>query len=212
MIKFEHTKVVGFEDAIRGMRNSWQSWEKSDSFKYVNAVTPVNPFGFVFGENDHKLAMRLSKAGSDHAKYLRQIFVGVDIIAPEKWWSEFDTYKVGTVANSTSMMHTLGRDEISDDKFSFEDLDCDLKHNYLNLINEARNRWIASGKKKPSREWRQMVMLTAVGFNYRRTVTMNYQVLKHIYHARKNHRLSEWHVMAKWIESLPYSELITLIN
>lgn len=212
MIKFEHTKVVGFEDAIRGMRNSWESWDKSDSgYKYAGeGEDRFHQKSFVLGENDHKLAMTLSKAGNDHAKYLRQICVWVDITAPEKWWSEFDTYKVGTVANSTSMMHTLGNRPLTKDDFSFEDLNIDLKYAYLTLINEARELWIKEGKKKPSREWRQMLMLMAVGFNYRRTVTMNYQVLKNIYHSRKNHRLSEWHTFCDWIESLPYSELITL--
>ena len=202
MIKFENTQVFNFEGALRGMRNSWESWEKSDSH--------FDEGFYVVGKNDLKLAMTLSKAGSDHGKYLRQILVSVDIIAPEKWWSEADTYKVGTVANSTSMMHTLGREFIPATAFSFEDVDEDLGMKYMDILNEARERWIASGKKKPSREWRQMVMLTAVGFNYRRTFTANYQVLKSMYHSRKNHRLSEWQGFREWVESLPHSELITL--
>lgn len=202
MIKFEHTQVFNLEGALRGMRNSWESWEKSDSH--------FDEGFYVVGKNDLKLAMTLSKAGSDHGKFLRQILVSVDIIAPEKWWSEADTYKVGTVANSTSMMHTLGKACLVEDYFSFEDLDQDLKEEYLILLNKARDRWFDSGKKKPSREWRQMVMLTAVGFNYRRTFTANYQVLKSMYHSRKNHRLSEWQGFCEWVESLPYSELITL--
>lgn len=206
MIKFEHTEVFNFENALRGMRNSWESWDKSDSYWSHDGYTG----SFNVGENDLKLAMKLSKAGSDHAKFLRQIMVSVDITAPEKWWSEMDTYKVGTVANSTSMMHTLGKDEINEQAFSFEDLDEDLLVDYLSIINTARRRWIAAGKKKPSREWRQMIMLMAVGFNYRRTWTANYQVLKHIYHSRKNHRLKEWQEFCEWVERLPYSELITL--
>jgi hypothetical protein len=208
MIKFENTEVFNLDGAIRGMRNSWESWDKSDSkWSLDDAYEEVE---FKVGYEDHKLAMKLSKAGSDHGKYLRQILISVDIIAPEKWWSEFDTYKVGTVANSTSMMHTLGKDYIPASAFSFEDLDDDILDAYIDLLNVAQKRWVNSGKKKPSREWRQMVFLTAVGFNYRRAVTANYQVLKNIYHSRKNHRLSEWHDFCKWIYELPYSELITL--
>src|SRR5690554_6591877 len=124
MIKFENTEVYNFDGAIRGVRNSWESWGKSDSkWEEIYGIG----LEFVIGPNDLNLAKRLSKAGNDHAKYLRQILVSVDIIAPEKWWSEADTYKVGTVANSTSMMHTLGRESIEDSDFSFEDLDADLK-------------------------------------------------------------------------------------
>lgn len=208
MIKFENSEVFNLEGAIRGMRNSWESWDKSDSgIRWNNDYVEER---FELGSEDHKLALKLSKAGSDHGKYLRQILVSVDIIAPEKWWSEADTYKVGTVANSTSMMHRLGKDLTPISAFSFEDLDDDLKQRYMDLLWDAQTRWFKSGKKKPSREWRQMVMLTAVGFNYRRTFTANYQVLKNIYHSRKNHRLQEWHDFCDWIESLPYSELITL--
>jgi hypothetical protein len=202
MIRFEHTKIFNLDGAIRGMRNSWESWDKSDS-QWVDGQ-------FVLGEADRKLAFTLSKAGASHGKYLRQIFVSVDIIAPEKWWSEMDTYKIGTVANSTSMMHTLGKELTPVSAFSFEDLDEDLKTKYMDILHEAQRRWYAAGKKKPSREWRQMVMLTAVGFNYRRTFTTNYQMLKNAYHDRRNHRLSEWHDFCRWVESLPYSELITL--
>mgnify|MGYP003444908397 CR=1 FL=1 len=201
MIRFEYTKTYNWLDAIRGMRNSWESWDKIDSD--INGGSPF------IGENDYKLMIKLVKAGSDHAKFLRQILVSVDIIAPEYWWKEFDTYKVGTVANSTSMMHTLGRMPITADMFSFEDVPHDLKCSYLDLINYTRELWIASGKKKPSPEWRAMNQLMAIGFNYRRTVTLNYQVLRSMYHSRKNHRLSEWHDFASWCETLPYSELIT---
>lgn len=209
MIKFSNTEVFNWEGAIRGMRNSWNSWRQSDSKLIFKPAIGSVKQEFVIGENDLKLMKKLINAGPDHAKFLRQILISVDITAPEKWWSEADTYKVGTVANSTSMMHTLGRGEIEEDAFSFEDLDDDMKEVYMALINNARETWITSGKKKPSREWRQMVMLTAVGFNYRRTFTANYQVLKSMYHSRKNHRLSEWHDFARWVESLPYSGLIT---
>ena len=205
MIKFEHTKTYNWLDAIRGMRNSWESWDKMDS---GNVITS-NGLEVNIGPEDLKLMNKLVKAGSDHAKFLRQILVSVDVIAPEKFWSEFDTYKVGTVANSTSMMHTLGRKELDDIDVSFEDVDDDLKERLFEIYAEARLRWIESGKKKPSKEWRQMVMVTPVAFNYRRTVTLNYQVLRSMYHSRKNHRLSEWHGFAIWCASLPYSELIT---
>lgn len=205
MIKFEYVKVYNFLDAIRGMRNSWESHDKMDSH---NIITK-NGLEVQIGEEDLKLARKLVKAGSDHAKFLRQILVSVDVIAPEKWWSEADTYKIGTVVNSTSIMHVLGRTELSEDDLSFEDVDEDLKEQLFSIYSEARTRWIESGKKKPSPEWRQMVMVTPVAFNYRRTFTCNYQVLRSMYHSRKNHRLSEWHGFAIWCASLPYSELIT---
>jgi hypothetical protein len=210
MIKFENVQVYNWMNALRGMRNSWESWNKMDSVEVIE-YKDLSPYHkFEMGMEDYKLAMKLSKAGSDHAKFLRQILVSVDIVAPEYWWKEADTYKVGTVANSTSMMHTLGKEFIPASAFSLEDVDGDLGLRYMDLLNEARDRWVASGKKKPSREWRQMNQLTAISFNYRRTFTANYQVLKSMYHSRKNHRLSEWHEFAEWVESLPYSELITL--
>lgn len=210
MIKFENVEVFNFEGAIRGMRNSWESWDKSDSVTYVEFNEFLPSKNFKIGNEDLKLAMTLSKAGNDHAKFLRQILVSVDIIAPEYWWKEADTYKVGTVANSTSMMHTLGKRPLSANDFSFDDKENPFVMEYLFLINEIRRTWIDSGKKKPSPEWRLMNQLTAISFNYRRTFTANYQVLKSMYHSRKNHRLSEWHEFAEWVESLPYSELITL--
>lgn len=206
MIKFENFEVFNIDGALRGMRNSWESWDKSDS----EWVAESGEWWFEVGEEDLKLAKKLSKAGSDHGKYLRQILISVDIIAPEYWWKEADTYKVGTVANSTSMMHTLGKHYTPSSAFSMEDVDDDLKEKYIQLLQTAQARWYESGKKKPSREWRQMNQLTAISFNYRRTFTANYQVLKSMYHSRKNHRLSEWHDFARWVESLPYSELITL--
>lgn len=205
MIKFEKTEVFNLEGALRGMRNSWESWNKSDS----QMVAESGEWWFEIGEEDHKLAMKLSKAGPEHGKYLRQILISVDITAPLKWWDEADTYHFFET-NSTSSMHTLGREHITSDAFSFEDLDDDLRHDYLALLNTARGRWEKSGKKKPSREWRQMIMLTAAGFNYTRTFTSNYSQLRTMYFQRKNHRLQEWRDLADWIRSLPYSELITL--
>jgi hypothetical protein len=210
MIKFENAEVYNWMNAIRGMRNSWESWDKMDSVEVIE-YKDLSPYHkFEMGEEDHKLAIKLSKAGSDHGKYLRQILVSVDIIAPEYWWKEADTYKVGTVANSTSMMHKLGSRELTVEDFSFDFPNSILVQEYLKILNEARLGWVANGKKKPSPEWRLMNQLTAISFNYRRTFTANYQVLKSMYHSRKNHRLSEWHDFAAWVESLPYSELITL--
>jgi hypothetical protein len=208
MIKFENVQIYNWLNALRGMRNSWESWDKMDSDFVWDEDMQEKVLHI--GPEDYKLALKLSKAGSDHAKYLRQILVSVDIIAPEYWWKEADTYKVGTVANSTSMMHTLGKRELTINDFSFDDHDNGAVWAYLGLINHVREKWIESGKKKPSPEWRLMNQLTAISFNYRRTFTANYQVLKSMYHSRKNHRLNEWHEFAAWVESLPYSELITV--
>lgn len=210
MIKFENVGIYNWMNAIRGMRNSWESWDKSDSVEVVAYENYTPYLKFEMGKEDHALALKLSKAGNDHAKYLRQILVGVDIIAPEYWWKEADTYKVGTVANSTSMMHTLGKRPLTINDFSIEDVPFESLEVYIDLINSLREKWIESGKKKPSTEWRAMNQLTSISFNYRRTFTCNYQVLKSMYHSRKNHRLQEWRDFAKWVESLPYSELITL--
>lgn len=210
MIKFEHTEVFNLEGAIRGMRNSWESWDKLDSgIKAWEIEDGYEDEYFAIGDEDHKLAMKLSKAGKAHDKYLRQILISVDIIAPLKWWDEANTYHFFET-NSTSAMHTLGKRELTPEDFSFEDLDSDLKRHYLLILNESRKRWIDTGKKKPSREWRQMIMLMAAGFNYRRTFTSNYSQLKSMYFDRKNHRLSEWREFAKWVKTLPYQELITL--
>lgn len=206
MIQFENVKVYNWLNALRGMRNSWESWDKMDSRILFEQETET----FIMGESDHKLAMTLSKAGSDHAKYLRQILVSVDIIAPEYWWKEADTYKVGTVANSTSMMHTLGKRELTVDDFSLDDPDNYYVKKYIAMINEIRQIWELSGKKKPSPEWRLLNQLMAISYLYRRTFTCNYAVLKGMYHSRKNHRLQEWHDFADWVETLPYSELITV--
>lgn len=213
MITFENVNVYNWMNAIRGMRNSWQSWEHIDSSELI--VGPMDSHEtrrekqFILGDNDRKLMMNLAKAGPEHAKYLRQVFISADVTAPLKFWDEVDTYHFFET-NSTSAMHTLGKGLIEEEAFSFEDLDDDLKYTYLAILNLARERWIESGKKKPSREWRQMIMLTAMGFNYRRTFTSNYSQLRTMYFQRKNHRLQEWRDFCKWVEQLPYSELITL--
>jgi hypothetical protein len=209
LIRFENLKVENWDTAIRGMRNSWESWDKSDSHYEEFAESGEWWQEYVVGPEDLKLMRKLVKAGQDHAKFVRMINVSVDIIAPEYWWKEYDTYKVGTVANSTSMMHTFGKDFISQEAFNFEDVDYDLQIIYMELISEAHRRWVLSGKKKPSREWRQMLQLSAQSYIYTRTCTLNYGVLANMYHSRRSHRLQEWRDMAEWIKTLPYSELIT---
>lgn len=202
VIQFEFLKVYNFMDAIRGMRNSYESWDRMDSMMILDE--------FEFGPNDYKLAMTLSKAGKAHDKFLRQIFVSVDIIAPEYFWKEMDMYHFFET-NSTSMMHTLGNKELTKEDFSFDYLDEDYI-DYLNLINRVREKWIAAGKIKHSRcpHWRKMNQLMSIAFLYRRTTTLNYAQLKSIVQDRKNHRLSEWWGFYDWVCSLPYSELITL--
>lgn len=220
MIKLEYVRVYNVDSAIGGARNSWESWNRMDSdwfetptFKEVKnkkfdsqiAILP----GIEIGKNDMKLLKRLAKAGSDHAKFRRQILVSMDIIAPEYFWREFDTYKVGTTANSTSQMHTAGKRPFELTDFSFDEYGR-YEVDILSKLNELRERWIESGKKKPSNEWRRMLQAIPQSFNYRRTWTGNYEVLKNMYHSRKNHRLQEWRDFCEMIEEFPYSELFTL--
>lgn len=187
---------------IRGMRNSWESWEKSDSF--------LDEWGyFTLGEKDKELALRLVLIGDDHGKWLRQVQVVAEIKAPEYFWKEFDTYKIGTTANSTSMMHTLGKEPFTVENICLDDVWEYDRIDYLDLLNTMREKWIKAGKKKATKEWRALLQVTGGGWLYTRTVSLNYQVLRHMYHARKNHRLSEWHEFCRWIEQLPYSLFIT---
>ena len=204
MIKIENTEVYGFEAAIRGMRNPMNSWEKSDSYHEDDA--------FVLGENDLALMKSLVKAGSDHSKFMRMINVTMDITAPLYWWKEFDTYKVGTVRNSCSTMHKIHAKEFTLDDFSHEQLtdtaieDC-LKV-VIRFLNIARDIFIdLDGKAKPV--WWQMIQLLPSSYNQRATVQLNYAVLRNMYKSRKNHKLDEWHTFCEWVESLPYSEIIT---
>ena len=209
MIQFKEQEVYGFHHALAGMRNPMESWDKIDSEWVI--IQPIEEYGkkFIVGENDYKLAMNLSKSGSDHGKYLRMIQVWVDITAPEYWWKEFDTYKVGTTANSTSMMHKLGSRLLVFGDFAFDNID-DEEVDTLNLVNGLIQKWWDSGKKKSSPEWRKLIQHIPQSFLYTRTINFNYQVLKNMYHARRNHRLEEWRTFAKWVETLPYHELITL--
>ena len=234
MIKFENTEVVGWEAAIRGMRNPMNSWDKSDSYPcaVLGEITDNNssyrcsgcknefvgrPNCTVVGENDFDLMTRLRNAGTDHRKFMRMIVVYVDILAPLYWWKEFDTYKVGTVANSCSTMHKIHEKEFTMEDFSCENLlkNAVVYNGYVSTavlecvigaLNEFRNLYLETKNKK---YWWQMIQLLPSSYNQRRTVVLNYEVLANIYKSRKNHKLDEWRNFCTWIESLPYSELIT---
>ena len=218
MINLEHTEVFGWETAIRGMRNPMNSWDKSDS-KYEFYVD--GEFHYEIGENDLKLMKNLSKAGSDHGKFLRMINVTVDITAPLYWWKEFDTYKVGTVANSCSTMHKIHAKEFELSDFSFDHLTAgsidQVAIPLINVLNSAREGFLNYdewNKEDPEGWdegitckkdiWWQMIQLLPTSYNQKRTVQLNYQVLKSMYFARRNHKLDEWHDFCAWCETLPY--------
>ena len=203
MIKIEMTDVYGWEAAIRGMRNPLNSWDKTDSTFYPVYAQPGCCIPEI-GYNDLSLMQRLAKAGDDHGKFARMLIVSVDITAPFYWWKEFDTYKVGTVANSCSTMHKIHDKEFTMDDFSHEHLltgSMFQLHRTVDLLNEAREEFIETKDKV---YWWQMIQLLPASYNQKRTVQLNYQVLKNIYFARKNHKLDEWHKLCEWIENLPY--------
>lgn len=207
MIKIENVDVYGWEAAIRGMRNPMNSWDKSDT-KYFD-------HGGVFrvpkiGSNDLKLMKSLSKAGSDHGKFLRMINVTCDITAPLYFFKEYDTYKVATVANSCSTMHTIHKKEFTLDDFSHEHLtpwNETVLRNLIVELNESRNQYLHSKKKE---DWWQMIQLLPSSYNQKRTVQLNYQVLKSMYFARRNHKLDEWRTFCEWMETLPYFKEICI--
>ena len=210
MIKLEKTDVYGWEAAIRGMRNPMNSWDKSDSVTTTQLAmfdTPIKS-EFTIGMNDYELMMKLAKGGSVHAKYRRMITVTVDITAPLYWWKEFDTYKIGTVANSCSTMHKIHDKEFTLDDFSHEHLTkhfkTDLTCTILSL-NYARKKFLETNDKL---FWWQMIQLLPTSYNQKRTVQMNYEVLVGMFRDRKNHKLDEWHTFCDWIRELPYSEII----
>lgn len=267
MIKLEHAEVVGWEAAIRGMRNPKNSWDKSDSIhisfnmcddeKELRLAKMCHYIAPIIKENDHDLMMKLRNAGTDHRKFMRMLVVYVDITAPLYWWKEFDTYKVGTVANSCSTMHKIADKEFTIEDFSCEHLisepydidnedpiDGEFEDTGLVLVANSENGWLghcyhtANGdecveylapktlldryiisalnasreaylKTKDKKYWWQMIQLLPSSYNQKRTVMLNYEVLANIYKSRKNHKLDEWVEFCKWIESLPYSELIT---
>ncbi len=205
MIKVTNIDVMNFDNAIRGMRNPLNSWDKSDS-KWDGFG---EPYGFTVGENDLALAMKLANAGSDDRKFMRQIIVSMDILAPLYWWKEFDTYKVGTVANSCSTMHKIHDKEFTLADFSWERLDepgLQLLEAIIDFLNFNRDLFVTTKEKK---YWHNMIQILPTSYNQLRTVTFNYEVLRNMYHARKHHKLSEWQELCKVIETLPYSQLIT---
>lgn len=228
MIEIINTEIMGWEAAIRGMRNSWNSWEKSDSVfeRHDDCNEDCCKCHLQFeecsvqqiGDNDRDLMIRLRNAGTDHRKFMRMITVYVDITAPMYWWSEFDTYKVGTVANSCSKMHKIAEKEFTLENFSCEHLlgYDDLKLGdtcplvtlecVISALNVYRKKYLETKDKK---YWWQMIQLLPSSYNQRRTVMLNYEVLANIYKSRKNHKLDEWVEFCKWIEKLPYSEIIT---
>ena len=253
MLKIENTEVMGWEAAIRGMRNPMNSWEKSDSFLCREVEDGTCPedcsFGgkcpvygtedfFVLGDNDYDLMTRLRNAGTDHRKFMRMITVYLDITAPLYWWKEFDTYKMGTVANSCSTMHKIADKEFEESDFSTEHLfDAESKdvefpiiygeehspiwslNMTIKMLNFYRKKYLET-KTKPMKEeakraplmkmyWWQMIQLLPSSYNQRRTVMLNYEVLANMYKSRRNHKLDDWHTFCDWIEELPYSELIT---
>lgn len=231
MLKIENAEVVGWEHAIRGMRNPKNSWEKSDTTwrtKFSDDRSLITPYKvmsdsrLVIGPNDYDLMMTLSNAGTDHRKFMRMITVYLDITAPLYWWKEFDTYKVGTVANSCSTMHKIAAKEFTFDDFSHEKLinsACmEIQEQHIRIspiqslattiecLNSYRDLYLQTKDKK---YWWQMIQLLPSSYNQRRTVMLNYEVLANIYKSRRNHKLDEWHALCDWIEGLPYSEMIT---
>ena len=251
MLKIENTEIVGWEAAIRGMRNPMNSWDKSDSaychrdlardctncvHRFTTGYSTCKAGGFDIGPKDFDLMTRLRNSGTDHRKFMRMITVYLDITAPLYWWKEFDTYKVGTVANSCSTMHKIHEKEFTLDDFSYEHLiydgigdnneaiwykdppengpiKCQLMFTPLDALsitigglNKSREAYLKTKNKK---YWEQMIQLLPSSYNQRRTIMLNYEVLANIYKSRRNHKLDEWHTFCDWIENLPYSELIT---
>ena len=206
MLKAERISVMNFENAVRGARNPLNSWDRSDSYYDENG-------NYILGENDLSLCTRLAKSGSDHRKYLRQIFVSVDITAPLYWWKEFDTYKVGTVANSCSTMHKIHVKAFERDDFSHDRLDeggLAALDAVIAYLEAERVKFLAN--KEDRQSWHNMIQMLPSSFNQMRTISMNYEVLINMYYARRNHKLAEWHTLCDWIASLPYAKELILIR
>lgn len=248
-MKFENTEVWGFEHALRGMRNPKNSWNKSDSFNCLKTPSGKhcsefcknfntdkcymygnNDEPFIIGNNDMKLAQTLIKAGNEHRKFMRQIFVSVDITAPLYWWKEFDTYKVGTVANSTSTMHKITSQPITLDCFEIDDYEEDLKcletydsnievdystvdfevHKFINFLENLRQKYLET---KDKRYWKELIRWLPESWLQKRTITMNYENVRNMYFQRRNHKLTEWsESFIKWVESLPYAEELIMYD
>ena len=205
MLKVDRVSVMNMENAIRGARNPMNSWARMDSYYDENGK-------FVLGENDLSLATRLARAGSDHRKYLRQIFVSMDISAPLYWWKEFDTYKVGTVANSTSTMHKIQAKKFERDDFSHDHLTDEGLGALDALIEFIEGERIKYLESRDKAHWHNMIQLLPSSYNQLRTVTLNYEVLINIYYARRGHKLDEWKRLCDAIESLPYAHELILIK
>ena len=206
MIKIERYSVMNFDNAMRGARNPMNSWDRMDSYYDANG-------NFVFGENDLGLAKRLARAGSDHRKFLRQIFVSVDITAPLYWWKEFDTYKVGTVANSCSTMHKIHAKAFERDDFSHDKLDEGGLATLDAIIAYLESERIKFCEDKNNKQaWINMIQILPTSYNQMRTVTLNYENLINMYYARKTHKLAEWHTFCDWIMSLPYAETLIKVK
>ena len=205
MLKVERVSVMNMENAIRGARNPLNSWARMDSYYDEKG-------NFVLGENDLSLARRLAVAGSDHRKFLRQIMVSMDITAPLYWWKEFDTYKVGTVANSTSTMHKIQAKEFSREDFSCDRMSEDCLAVLDSVIAYLESERVKFNETKERSHWHNMIQLLPSSFNQMRTVTMNYEVLINVYYARRTHKLAEWHTLCDAITALPYAKELILVK
>lgn len=220
MITITNVETYGWEAAIRGMRNPMNSWDKSDSYFGDPYLEDENTYiKSHVGPNDLNLMTKLAKAGTDHRKFMRMITVSCDVTAPLYWWKEFDTYKIGTTANSCSTMHKIADKEFTLDDFSHEHLDIrsiEMLKDIINTLNDYRVLYINYNpndfeiKGCPNKKdiWWQMIQLLPSSYEQKRTVMLNYEVLANMYKSRKNHKLDEWRVFCDWVEKLPYSELI----
>ena len=205
MLKVERISVANMENAIRGARNPMNSWARMDSY--------YNEKGeYILGENDLALAAKLAKAGSDHRKFLRQIIVSMDITAPLYWWKEFDTYKVGTTANSTSTMHKIQAKEFTREDFSIDRLSEDALAVLDSLLLYLEGERVKFNETKEKQHWNNMIQLLPSSFNQMRTVSMNYEVLINIYYARRTHKLAEWHTLCDVIKEMPYADKLIIVK
>jgi len=203
MIKLERTSVLNLENAMRGARNPMNSWSRTDSVYDETG-------NYILGANDLDLARRLAKAGPDHRKFIRQIFVSVDITAPLYWWKEYDTYKVATVANSTSTMHKIHSKAFEETDFSTDHMTEETKRHFLDFVaymEEVRKKFVET---KDKTYWYDLIQMLPTSYNQLRTCTLNYETLSNIYYARKSHKLEEWHSFCDWIKTLPYAEDIII--
>lgn len=211
MIKIEHVETFGWKTAVRGLRNPLNSWERADSSSLKDYEG--YSIGYMVGPDDKRLMTSLVKAGTDHSKFMRMLGIGMDITSHQIWWAEFDTYKVGTVRNSCSKMHTIHIKSFEPGDFSHEGIDevgGTTKVQFMNTLAELEHLRTMYNETKEKKYWRAIIELLPSGYNMRATVTLNYAVARNQYHARKNHKLDEWHDYCKMLEALPLSNLITM--